>query len=304
MPIHTNIQKEEYATFCLREEARREISHHSSRTLPSAGQLSEHARRRGNDAQGVARFAHAHALASSPRRARPSRGVETAPPRRATRREREAIGSRRRYFRRPSRDVRGAGVRDGRGDDLPRVLRGRDAHGDDVRGRVGGGGDGIQHEVGRDLNATLVRVVAFLPSRAFSSLFRIESLRRVVRRPSDRSRLALTPARSSFAGASWPRCRSRRRWRRCPRGRSSSSAKSKPSGAKSERSREAGRPDLSGAFYTLVPIRPRRRGERRSLRTFPGVSLLPPPAFNPRPRRLSTSTDAFQLHPDIRLLLV
>ena len=31
-----------------------------------------------------------------------------------------------------------------------------------------------------------------------------------------------------------------------------------------------------GAFYTLVPIRPRRRGERRSLRTFPGVSLRPP----------------------------
>ena len=45
----------------------------------------------------------------------------------------------------------------------------------------------------------------------------------------------------------------------------------------------------SGAFYlTLVPIRPRRRGERRSLRTFPGVSLRPSNAFNPRPRRLST----------------
>jgi hypothetical protein len=53
----------------------------------------------------------------------------------------------------------------------------------------------------------------------------------------------------------------------------------------------------SGAFYTLVPIRPRRRCERRSLRTFPGASLRPPLAFNPRPRRLSTSTDAFQLHP-------
>jgi hypothetical protein len=53
-----------------------------------------------------------------------------------------------------------------------------------------------------------------------------------------------------------------------------------------------------GAFYTLVPIRPRRRGERRSLRTFPGVSLRPPLAFNPdTPRRLSTPTDAFQLHP-------
>ena len=44
-----------------------------------------------------------------------------------------------------------------------------------------------------------------------------------------------------------------------------------------------------------------RRGERRSLRTLPGVSLRPPLAFNPRPRRLSTPTDAFQLHPDIRL---
>ena len=53
-----------------------------------------------------------------------------------------------------------------------------------------------------------------------------------------------------------------------------------------------------GAFYTLVPIRPRSRGERRSLRTLPGVSLRPPLAFNPRPRCLSTPTDAFQLHPD------
>jgi len=54
--------------------------------------------------------------------------------------------------------------------------------------------------------------------------------------------------------------------------------------------------ESTGAFYlTLVPIRPRRRGERRSLRTFPGVSLRPHLAFNPRPRRLSTSTDAFQL---------
>ena len=58
---------------------------------------------------------------------------------------------------------------------------------------------------------------------------------------------------------------------------------------------------FSGAFYTLVPIRPRSRGERRSLRTFPGVSLRPPLAFNPRPRRLSTPPDAFELHPDIRL---
>ena len=49
-------------------------------------------------------------------------------------------------------------------------------------------------------------------------------------------------------------------------------------------------------FLTLVPIRPRSRGERRSLRTLPGVSLRPPLAHNPdTPRRLSTPTDAFQL---------
>jgi hypothetical protein len=57
----------------------------------------------------------------------------------------------------------------------------------------------------------------------------------------------------------------------------------------------------SGAFYTLVPIRPRSRGERRSLRTLPGASLRPPLAFNPRPRCLSTPSDAFELHPDVRL---
>jgi hypothetical protein len=57
----------------------------------------------------------------------------------------------------------------------------------------------------------------------------------------------------------------------------------------------------SGAFYTLVPIRPRRRGERHSLRTFAVVSLRPPLAFNPRPRRLSTPSDAYELHPDIAL---
>ena len=54
-------------------------------------------------------------------------------------------------------------------------------------------------------------------------------------------------------------------------------------------------------FFTLVPIRPRWRGERRSLRTLPGASLLPHLAFNPSPRRLSTPTDAFQLHPDGRV---
>ena len=54
-----------------------------------------------------------------------------------------------------------------------------------------------------------------------------------------------------------------------------------------------------GAFYTLVPIRPRSRGERQSLRTLPGASLRPPLGFDSRPRRLSTPTDAFQLHPGI-----
>ena len=46
---------------------------------------------------------------------------------------------------------------------------------------------------------------------------------------------------------------------------------------------------FEGAFYlTLVPIRPRWRGERRSLRTFAGSSLRSSLAFNTRPRRLST----------------
>ena len=44
----------------------------------------------------------------------------------------------------------------------------------------------------------------------------------------------------------------------------------------------------ASSFLTLVPIRPRSRGERRSLRTFAGASIRPRHAFNPRPRRLST----------------
>jgi NAD(P)-dependent dehydrogenase (short-subunit alcohol dehydrogenase family) len=48
--------------------------------------------------------------------------------------------------------------------------------------------------------------------------------------------------------------------------------------------------DLTGlrrVLLTLVPIRPRSRGERRSLRTLPGASLRPGSlAFNPRHRRL------------------
>jgi len=42
------------------------------------------------------------------------------------------------------------------------------------------------------------------------------------------------------------------------------------------------------SIFTLVPIRPRPRGERRFLRTLPVASLRPPLAFNTRPRRLST----------------
>ena len=42
-----------------------------------------------------------------------------------------------------------------------------------------------------------------------------------------------------------------------------------------------------GAFYTLVPIRPRSRGERRSLRTFAGASL------RPRPRVQSPTSTPF-----------
>ena len=48
-------------------------------------------------------------------------------------------------------------------------------------------------------------------------------------------------------------------------------------------------------LLTLVPIRPRRRGERRSLRTFPGASLRPSLGFinSDAPRRLApSSTDA------------
>ena len=59
-----------------------------------------------------------------------------------------------------------------------------------------------------------------------------------------------------------------------------------------------------GAFYTLVPIRPRRRGERRFLRTFsPGASLRPGSlAHNPDTppsTPFNSASDAFQLHPDV-----
>ena len=49
-------------------------------------------------------------------------------------------------------------------------------------------------------------------------------------------------------------------------------------------------PSGAFSFTTLVPVRTRPRGERRSLRTLlPGVTLRPPTACNPdTPRRLST----------------
>ena len=57
-------------------------------------------------------------------------------------------------------------------------------------------------------------------------------------------------------------------------------------------------------YLTLVPVRPRSRGERRSLRTFlPGVSLRPHLAgFNPDTppsTPFNSASDAFELHPDI-----
>ena len=59
---------------------------------------------------------------------------------------------------------------------------------------------------------------------------------------------------------------------------------------------------LRRVFLTPVPIRPRSRCERRFLRTFsPDVYLSPPLGFDRRPRRLSTPTDAFELHPDVVL---
>ena len=66
------------------------------------------------------------------------------------------------------------------------------------------------------------------------------------------------------------------------------------------------RPSVAwGAFYTLVPIRPCWRGERRSLRTSPGVSLRPALGFDPdAPRRLSTPLltpfNSTRLHPGSR----
>ena len=60
----------------------------------------------------------------------------------------------------------------------------------------------------------------------------------------------------------------------------------------------------SGASrLTLVPIRPRPRGERRSLRTLPGVRLSPPRVPRsqyPPSAPFNSTTDAFQLHPDVR----
>jgi len=59
--------------------------------------------------------------------------------------------------------------------------------------------------------------------------------------------------------------------------------------ARRARRRRRARPREGAFSFTLVPIRPRRRGERRFLRTFAVVSLRPGSlAFNPQPQRLST----------------
>jgi preprotein translocase subunit SecA len=56
-----------------------------------------------------------------------------------------------------------------------------------------------------------------------------------------------------------------------------------------------------GAFYTLVPIRPRPRGERRSLRRLPVASLRPPHFQFPPSTPFNSASDAFELHPDVAL---
>eukprot|EP00982_Pelagococcus_subviridis_P004586 29243-Pelagococcus_subviridis.AAC.8 len=91
------------------------------------------------------------------------------------------------------------------------------------------------------------------------------------------------------------RRRRRARWGPCPGGtlpRAYPTSTPRTARASSRRIRRV--------ILTPVPIRPRSRGARRSLRTFPGVSLRPGPlAFDPRARRLSTPTDAFERHPDV-----
>jgi hypothetical protein len=108
--------------------------------------------------------------------------------------------------------------------------------------------------------------------------------------PRFRSRRASTPFNSASDAfelhpdiRSYGRRPSGRSARRSPSATSSSSRRGRRSERRYRRSCARGKP---GAFYTLVPIRPRSRGERRFLRTFAVVSLRSPLAFNPRPRRL------------------
>jgi cytochrome P450 len=55
---------------------------------------------------------------------------------------------------------------------------------------------------------------------------------------------------------------------------------------------------VGASYLTLVPIRPRSRGERRSLRTFAVVSLRP--RFqSPSSTPFNAASDAFQLHPGV-----
>ena len=130
--------------------------------------------------------------------------------------------------------------------------------------------------------------------------------RRAARRRSPSSSRERRRPRRSAASSPRERRRPRRRRRRRRRSRAASREtrareSSRSTSCREKRAASSRRAATrSGAFYTLVTIRPRSRGERRSLRTLPGASLRPGSlAFNPdTPRRLSTPTDAFPLHPD------
>ena len=108
------------------------------------------------------------------------------------------------------------------------------------------------------------------------------------------SPLLLLPQRNASRTAPWTEasCTSRPRSTRRPSARSTRRAAARTGTTKRSSSGRARNPsNASSAFtYTVVPVRPRRRGERRSLRTFPVASLRPGSlAFKPdAPRRLST----------------
>ena len=112
----------------------------------------------------------------------------------------------------------------------------------------------------------------------------------VARRPPPRSAPTRADLRPLVRSA-----RLRRRREAIPRAREEAG---RASGAGSSRTRSGDNLKVRSPSHWF-PYDPRSRGERRSLRTLPGVSLRPPLAFDPRPRRLSTPPDAFELHPDV-----